>query len=374
MNGQRTWVEVSLSALTDNYRQIRSQLDCMYLAVVKANAYGHGDVAIATHLQKLGADWFGVATADEGAALRRQGIKRPILVFGYTPAIDAALLAEYDLTQTLFSDEYADALRAAALSAGVTVDCHLKLDTGMNRIGFDSQRPDLPEAVRALCGDRLRITGCFTHFAVADELSGQSSQFTRLQFTRFQDACRRLQEAGIDPGLRHCCNSAGAMVYPEAQLDMVRVGISQYGFAPSGELAEQLSLSPILTFCSTVAMVKDIPPGDTVSYGRIYTAGSPRRIATIAVGYADGYPRELGNSASVIIRGQYAPVVGRVCMDQLMADVTNIPDVAMGDRVVLAGSQGDCSVTFEQLAELTHTVHYERICAISARVSRVYLD
>ncbi|MEG1777705.1 MAG: alanine racemase, partial [Angelakisella sp.] len=186
------------------------------------------------------------------------------------------------------------------------------------------------------------------------------------------DACARLEKAGISTGIRHCANSAAAMLYPEMQLDMVRVGISQYGFAPSEELCGKLNLTPLMTFCSTVAMVKEIDQGDTLSYGRIYTADSRRRIATITVGYADGYPRKLGGIAKVIIRGGYAPVVGRVCMDQLMADVTDLPEVCMGDRVILVGKDGDCEITFEQLAALTDTVHYERICAISPRVPRIY--
>ncbi|MEG2086641.1 MAG: alanine racemase [Angelakisella sp.] len=374
MNGQRTWAEISMEALADNYYHIRSKLTTRYLAVVKANAYGHGDTAIANELQRLGADWFGVATVYEGMALRDSGITKPILVFGYTAVEDAALLSEYHITQALFSKEYGLALSAAAKAAGVTVDCHLKLDTGMHRIGFDVRSNTLAADIREACGDTIRITGTFTHFAVADELSPQSLAFTRQQLASFKLACQTLQDAGIPTGLLHCANSAGAIMLPEAELDMVRVGISQYGFAPSDELAGQLQLTPVMTFCSTVAMVKEILPGDTVSYGRQYTAQEPRKIATVTAGYADGYPRMLGGLANVIIRGQYAPVLGRVCMDQLMADVTNIPGVTLGDRVVLAGRDGDCEVSFEQLAALTHTVHYERICAISTRVPRIYME
>lgn len=373
MNGQRTWAEISLTALADNYHNIHSHLNCKYLAVVKANAYGHGDTVIATELQKLGADWFGVATADEGVALRRHGVVRPILIFGYTAPDEVALLVSEQLTQTLYSHEYAEALETAAKAAGVTVECHLKLDTGMGRIGFDSQCPTLGTDIAALLGNHLKVTGTFTHFAVADELSEESVSFTELQAARFYTACYRLGAAGVTIGLRHCANSAAAALYPQGQMDMVRVGISQYGFAPSAELAERVKLTPLMTFCSTVAMVKEIHAGDTLSYGRIYTASGTRRIATITAGYADGYPRKLGGLANVIIHGQYAPVVGRVCMDQLMADVTDIPQVSMGDRAILAGREGDCEVSFEELAALTDTVHYERICAISPRVPRIYL-
>lgn len=374
MNGQRTWAEISLSALDDNYHNIRKILDCNYLAVVKADAYGHGDTVVATRLQQLGADWFGVATADEGAALRHCGITRPILVFGYTSPVDASLLSAEHLTQALYSVEYGEQLQSNAKAAGVTVDCHLKLDTGMGRLGFDSQSPDLVEDIKRLCGDSLRLTGVFTHFAVADELDERSVDFTKTQLDRFKAAIACLEHAGIDPGLRHCANSAGATIYPESRMDMVRVGISQYGYAPSAELEGKIKLTPMMTFCSTIAMIKEIQPGDTLSYGRIYTAPTRRRIATIPVGYADGYPRQLGGTGRVIIKGKYAPVVGRVCMDQMMADITHIPEAGLGDRVILAGSQGDCKVSFEELAALTGTVNYERVCAVSSRVPRVYLD
>lgn len=375
MNGQRTWVEVSLRALAENYRKIREELSgCAYLAVVKANAYGHGDTAVSLELQRLGADWFGVATADEGRSLRLHGVTKPILVFGYTSPQDAGMLVEHGLTQTLYSHEYGRALSDAARAAGLVVECHLKLDTGMGRLGFESKSPTLAQDVLDACADGLKITGTFTHFAVADELSEISHEFTKHQIELFEQACTCLRNAGIDTGIRHAANSAGALVYPEAAFDMVRVGISQYGFAPSDELHDSIKLTPVMTFCSTVAMVKDIDAGDTLSYGRIYTATGQRRVATITAGYADGYPRKLGGIANVIIRGQYAPVVGRVCMDQLMADVTDIPEAAMGDRVILAGRQGDCEVSFEQLASLTDTVHYERICAVSSRVPRIYTE
>lgn len=372
LDEQRTWVEVSLDALSHNYNTIRSLLHCKYLAVVKANAYGHGDSVISAALQELGANWFGVATIQEAVTLRKNGIVKPILIFGYTSPASAALLQSEHLTQTVYSEEYGLALGAAAHSAGVTVDCHLKLDSGMGRLGFDTQNPNLAAKVDGIFGGSLHLTGTFTHFAVADELCDVSVKFTMEQLCRFEAACTLLHRAGINPGIRHCANSAAAMLYPETQLDMVRVGISQYGFAPSDELSGKAQLCPLMSFCSTVAMVKEIESGDTLSYGRIYTADSKRRIATITAGYADGYPRKLGGIAQVIIRGQYAPVVGRVCMDQLMADVTDLPNVSMGDRVTLVGRDGDCEITFEQIAALTDTVHYERICAISPRVPRVY--
>lgn len=372
LDEQRAWVEVSLDALSHNYHTIRGLLHCGYLAVVKANAYGHGDTVISAALQELGADWFGVATIQEAVTLRKNGIVKPILIFGYTSPASAALLAQEHLTQTVYSKEYGLALQSAAQAAGVVLDCHLKLDSGMGRLGFDTRNPQLAREVAELFGNSLRLTGTFTHFAVADELCDDSVSFTIEQLHRFQEACAGLRQEGIGPGIRHCANSAAALLYPQTQLDMVRVGVAQYGFAPSDELAGRLELHPLMTFCATVAMVKEVEAGDTLSYGRIYTAQSKRRIATITAGYADGYPRKLGGIAQVIINGRYAPVVGRVCMDQLMADVTELPEVQMGDRVILVGREGDREITFEQIATLTDTVHYERVCAISPRVPRVY--
>ena len=371
---QRTWAEISLGALAHNYNNIRAMLGCQYLAVVKANAYGHGDVAMAQRLQQLGADWFGVATMQEGVTLRKNGIVKPILIFGYTGVAMAKHLASYRLTQTVFSNEYGLALAQQATFDKVIVDCHIKLDTGMGRVGFDVSSPHLVEQVAYLHESSLHCTGIFTHFAVADELSPKSVAFTKLQFSRFETACQDLSDHGLTLGIRHCANSATSILYPEMQLDMVRVGIAQYGLAPSLETAHAIELLPVMSVCSTVSMVKDIKQGDTISYGRIYTATQPRRVASITAGYADGYPRNLGGIASVIIHGQLAPVIGRVCMDQLVADVSDIPDVNMGDKVTLIGSEGQNTVTFDQMAQWTNTLNYECICAISPRVPRVYIS
>ena len=371
---QRTWAEISLGALETNYNNIRGMLDCQYLAVVKANAYGHGDVAIAQRLQQIGADWFGVATMQEGVALRKNGITKPILIFGYTGVAMVKQLASYKLTQTVFSSEYGIALARQAEKDNITVNCHLKLDTGMGRIGFDITHPAFIKQVTSLYGGKLNFTGIFTHFAVADELSPCSVEFTQLQFERFEEACQQLKDKGLILGIRHCANSATSLLYPQMQLDMVRVGIAQYGLDPSPEAQGRANLLPVMSVCSTVALVKEINKGDTVSYGRIYTATEKRRVATITAGYADGYPRNLGGLSSVIIHGQLAPVIGRVCMDQLIADVTHIKDVVMGDKVTLIGSEGEHTITFDHMAQWTNTLNYECICAISPRVPRVYIS
>ncbi len=373
----RIRAEIRLDHLRHNYQVIRSAIGASrYLAVVKADAYGHGAAVVAPALQKLGADWFGVASLEEALALREAGIFRPVLIFGWTDPSCAAVLAEKKITQTVYSREYARALAEAAQQAGVTVDVHLKVDSGMGRLGFDSRnKEDLEALLDAARESRFRVTGTFTHFAVADEPENpESVSFTRQQFQRFQEACAYLTAHGADPGLCHCCNSAAGLLFPEMRLDMVRMGICTYGMDPSNQMAGRVDLRPVMSLRSVVSLVKTIRPGDTVSYGRIYTATEERRIATIPVGYADGYLRALGGRADVLIRGRRAPVVGRVCMDQMMADVTEIPGVAMGDVVTLAGTDGQETITMDELAGLTDTISYEKVCGLTQRVIRVYLD
>ena len=373
---KRCWAAISLDHLAYNMKQIRSRLHagCRVMAVVKANAYGHGDAALVPYFQQYGADWFAVSNLEEALMLRRNGAALPILILGTTPARYAAVLSREDITQTVFSADYADQLETEARRAGVTVAVHIKVDTGMSRIGF---RPEEPEAIERVYRARgLRATGIFTHFACSDETDAESRAFTQRQYDRFTDVCRQLEEKGIAPGLRHCCNSGAVVQYPQMQLDMVRPGIILYGLAPSEELAGAMDLRPVMTLYSRVSMVKEIPADTPVSYGRTYTTGRPARVATVSCGYADGYPRALSSRASMRVgdagSGSEAPVIGRVCMDQLILDVTGIPDVAADDTVVAAG--GDGNQSFERLAALAGTIHYELVCKINRRVPRVYLE
>lgn len=373
---ERCWAQVDLRALRRNYRRLRSLLapEQKYLAVVKANAYGHGAVPVALALEEEGADWFGVATLEEGEELRRGGVRRPILIFGYTPPGAARRLAAGELTQGVFSGEYAAALGAQAAQAGVQVDFHLMVDSGMGRLGLRPGEPgSLRQAAEILENPALRCTGAFTHFAVADEEKEESAAFTGEQFRRFTGFCRSLEEQGFILGLLHCANSAAAILSPEMRLGMCRFGIVQYGLDPSEEVG-LAGLEPVMSLRATIAMVKEIHPGDTVSYGRLYTAQESRRIATVAIGYADGYPRCGWQGGRVIVKGRYAPIAGRVCMDQLMVDVTEIPGAAPGDPVTLAGRAGEAEITWDEVAEKSGTVSYERICAVSGRVPRVYID
>lgn len=377
MDYKRCWASVDLAALSQNYRSIRRFLTpgCRYLAIVKADGYGHGAATVASLLQKEGADWFGVATLEEALKLRRQGIYRPILVLGYTDPAAASILASNTITQTLFSEEYALQLAQEAARAGCTVDCHVKIDTGMSRLGFEAENPGTVPLIEKLAAEsRLRLTGIFTHFAVADEDTEVSREFTERQFTLFMQVCNRLQAAGVNVGLRHCCNSAGTLLHPDYHLDMCRIGLSQYGLDPDPCMKDLLQIRPAMSLYTVVSMVKEIPAGATVSYGRQYTAPSPRRIATVAIGYADGYPRALSNRAEMLLHGKRAPVVGRVCMDQLMLDVTDIPEARMGDIAVAAGCEGDESITFDDWARWAGTINYEVLCGISKRVPRLITE
>lgn len=374
---ERCWAEVDLGSVRRNYRRLRGLLtpEQKYLAVVKANAYGHGALPVARVLEEEGADWFGVASLEEGEELRQGGITRPILIFGYTPPQHASWLANSKLTQGVFSAEYAAALGEASAKAGVQVNFHLMIDSGMGRLGLRPGEPDALSQARTILRDpRLLCTGVFTHFAVADELGEASVAFTEEQFSRYSGFCQTLAKEGFSLGVLHCANSAAAILRPEMRLGMCRFGIVGYGLDPSGELAGCFPLEPVMSLRATVAMVKEIHPGDTLSYGRLYQAEGPRRIATVAIGYADGYPRMLWQGGRAIVRGQFVPVSGRVCMDQLMIDVTGVPQVEPGDMVTLAGRDGEAEITWDEVGSKSGTVSYERICGVGQRVPRVYTD
>ncbi len=375
---RRTWTEIDCNALLHNYETIHKQTaGCKIMAVVKADAYGHGDIAVAKVLQQAGVHWFAVSNFEEALSLREQGITCPILVLGYTPPENAAGLADRHITQTVYSLEYAYALNEAAQAAGTRINCHIKLDTGMARIGFCAwkghEEIGAAQTAQACMLPGLDCTGIFTHFSCADELSPESTAFTREQFQSFQKTVALLEKQGFHFLLHHCCNSAATLRFPEMYLDMVRAGVILYGLSPAPECDGLANLHPVMNFYSTITLVKEVEAGIQVSYGRTYTAPEQRKLATIAVGYADGFRRNFSNLGHVIVHGQYAPIVGRVCMDQTLIDVTGIPDVTMGDRVILVGQEGNCSITFDQFAQLNGTINYEEICLIGRRVPRVYL-
>ncbi len=377
---RRAWAEIDLDALGHNFRQVRQATDpkAQVCCVVKADGYGHGAVRIAREFQELGAGWFAVSNLEEALQLRQEGIRQPVLVLGFTPPEEAGTLAQKQISQCVYSTDYAQALSCQAAADGVRVKVHLKIDTGMNRLGFCFQDISRDESaiaeVKAVCAlPGLNPEGIFTHFAVSDGGS-QGDAFTMRQFGCFKEIMEALQREGIRFSVRHCANSAAVFDYPLSHLDMVRAGVVLYGLAPSSQLRAQLKLRPVLSLRSVVSHVKTIAPGATVSYGREFTAEQATKVATVPVGYADGYPRALSNGrAQVLLHGQRCPVLGRVCMDQLMVDVTALGPVHRGDQVTLIGRDGQEEITASQLAGWEGTINYEVVCAVSKRVPRVYM-
>ena len=372
----RTWREISLANLEHNYRALRALLPqgCRFLGVVKANAYGNGAVPVAKRLEELGAEYLAVACVDEAAELREAGVKTPILVLGDTPNECAADLLRLDLTQNVPDLETARALSAAAVAAGKTIKVHMKVDTGMSRLGFLCDEAHMDASVEALAvASRLpglEAEGIFTHFSDSDG----NEEYTMLQLGRFLAVLDRLAERGITFPIRHCANSGAVLHYPCTYLDMVRPGIALYGHypAPDCEGLDGPGLRPVMELKSRIATVRALPAGTCVSYGRTCTLQRDSLLAVVPIGYADGLPRLCSNGLEMLVRGQRAPIVGRVCMDMCMVDVTDIPGVQPGDVATVYGSDGDETVTVEAAAERAGTIQYELLCAVSERVPRVY--
>lgn len=339
------------------------------IAVVKADGYGHGAIPIARMAEDYDYIWgFAAATVEEALQLRHAGIKKPVLILGFVFPDACEEIVRQEIRPAVFTLRAAEQFSEEAVRQGKTVHVHIKVDTGMSRIGLtdDEKGADLVKAVSLL--PNLEIEGLFTHFARADE---RDKTDAGRQLARFHAFSRLVKERGVEIPLRHCSNSAGIFDLPEANLDAVRAGISIYGLYPSGEVSRlTVPITPVLTLKSHVAFIKEVEPGTAVSYGGTFVAEHAMRIATIPVGYGDGYPRSLSNKGCVLIRGQRAPIVGRICMDQFMVDVTGIPQAAEGDMVTLIGADGGLELTMEGLAELSGRFHYELACDIGKRVPR----
>ncbi len=367
----RTWAEIDISALVHNFKTIKKLTDkTQIMAVVKANAYGHSVGDIAPVLQENGADFFAVSNIDEALQLREIGINRPILILGYTPVKMADMLSKNNISQCVYSREYAEQLSAQAVKKSVNINIHIKLDTGMSRLGFDCRNNSLLGIDDAIYSAKLAgfcLEGVFTHFAVSDRSNSEDDGFTDSQFSLFEKAKSAFENAGITPRYYHCSNSAALILDKDKQLDICRPGIILYGLSPSDAPELECGLIPVMTLKSVVSMVKTIKKGDSVSYGRTFKADRDIKIATVAAGYADGYPRALSNKAYVLINGEKAPILGRVCMDQLSVDVSHIDNVKMGDEVILFGKE----LSVDILAELCGTINYEIVCGISPRVPRI---
>ncbi|WP_317853675.1 alanine racemase [Chakrabartyella piscis] len=376
---RRTWAEIDLDVLDQNLKSICSKVgDKKLMGIVKADAYGHGDLAVAKAMLANGYTCFGVSNIEEAIALRNGGIAEPILILGYTPIAATKYLAQFNLTQAVVNAEFAEALQEEAVKLGVTVDVHIKLDTGMTRVGFQTDDENFADSKESLLAmskmKNLHITGIFTHFAVADAYSDTHKEFTTMQYDRIIKMIAELEAEGVNLGVHHCANSATIIAYGDRHLDMCRSGIISYGMLPSGECAGMIDIAPIMTWKSTIAMVKTAKAGSEISYGRTYKAETDRIIATIPIGYADGYSRALsGGKGKMVVNGVLVPVVGRVCMDQLMLDVTDVPNVKMGDEVIVMGTQGEVGFTADDMAAMLGTINYEITCDVAKRVPRIYM-
>lgn len=379
------WAEVDLAAIAHNLRELRRRADsrARVMAVVKANGYGHGAAAVARTALENGADWLGVARLAEAVELREEGLDAPMLVFGYTPPADAARLIDYDLRQSVGSLEAARAYSGAAEARGRRIRVHVKVDTGMGRLGMvpaaDGSTPGqsvdeafLREATAVARLPGIQAEGVFTHFAASDSADLSSA---RRQLALFNEVLSALRSRGVEFEVRHAANSAAVIALPESHFDLVRPGIALYGLSPSAEVdLAGISLKPAMALKTRIVHLKAVPAGTGISYGMTYRTPRPTVIATVAAGYADGYRRRFSSRGRMLVRGRRAPVVGRVCMDLTMLDVGAVPDVAVGDEAVIFGRQDGEALSVDDLAAELGTINYEIVCGVTARVPRVHID
>lgn len=369
------WAQIDLDAAAANMRNIRRLVgpDVLITSAVKANAYGHGSVEMARVYLESGADRLAVACLDEAVELRLAGIKVPILILGHTDGRRAQEAVKYGIDVAVFHYEDAVLFSREAVRQGTKARIHLAVDTGMGRIGFRRSEDSIAVIVRIAALPCLSIEGMFTHFAVSDEADEADIAYTKRQYDTFSWFCRRLAAEHIHIPVVHCSSSAGTLAYPDFRCDMVRTGIIQYGYHPS-DTVQSLSFvpQPVMSLHCCITHIKQIAPGETISYGRHFVAQRPTVIATIPIGYADGYPRLLSNKADVLVHGQRVRQVGNICMDQCMLDVTDIENPAVGDEVVLFGRQGAEEIRLEELARIIGTIDHEILCNVNRRVPRIY--
>lgn len=367
------WAEVNLDNIAHNITQLKSitSAGAEFMAVVKANAYGHGAEQVAHVALENGASWLAVARVNEGVALRQAGISAPILILGYTPPKNYGSLLAYDLTQTVYSLKMAQDISHLAAQANKKIAVHIKVDTGMGRLGFIPNKNSVKDITAIAALPNVNVEGIFTHFASADSLD-KTYAFKQLQ--KFTELLDLLSEEGVHFRYRHAANSAAIIDLPESHFDLVRAGIALYGYYPSGEVRrDRVSLKQAMSVKTMVAHVKQVPSGTGISYGVTYITSRDTVVATIPVGYADGYSRLLSSRGGVLIHGQRARVIGRICMDQFMVDVGHIPDVDTGDEVIIMGNQGKETISADEIADKIGTISYEVLCMVSARVPRYYI-
>ena len=372
----RAWAEVNLDAIAQNIRSIRkiTNPNAKLLTVVKADAYGHGFLDVSKTMIESGADYLGVATFDEAKQIRSHNINVPIMIIGAIMDSDIENIIKLDIIPTVFDKDTAKRISDRASLLKKNAKIHIKLDTGMTRIGFvcgDDDSSTVNDILEISKMPHIEIDGIFTHFARADE---KDKSYTKTQFEKFKNVCDKLEEKGLKIPIKHVCNSGGIIQFPEYHLDMVRCGIIGYGYYPSEEVDKNtLPLEPAMTFKTVVTNIKDVPSNTAISYGGTYITDKKMKIATIAIGYADGYSRVLSNKASVIINGKKARLVGNICMDQTMVDVSDFDDVKIGDEVILFGKSGNNMITVVSVADIIGTINYEILCVVGKRVPRVYI-
>ena len=377
---KRTWAKVDVDNIKHNFNEIKKRLNpkTKLLCVLKADAYGHGAEFLVGEYEKLGADFFGVSNLDEAMQLRKAGAKKPILIFGYTPSECADILADNNISQAVFSLEYAKKLQKQCKNKGVKVKAHLKIDTGMSRIGFfaqdeESRNRSVDEILEISGMPEIEIEGMFTHFSVADDVTN-NKEYTLNQIDNFKDIIKILEAKGLYIPLKHCCNSGALINFHDMQLDMVRAGVILYGLYPSDEIVGKIDLKPAMSLKTVVSQVKTIPKGTSVSYGRTFVSDREIKVASVAIGYADGYSIKFSNNSEMLVHGKRAKILGRVCMDQLMLDVSDIEGVAEGDEVIVFGGDGENNISVDELAKNIGTINYEIICLIGKRVPRIYAE
>lgn len=365
MENKRIIAQINLTNIAYNIKNIKKYVSTKVMAIIKADAYGHGAIPVSQVCADNGADWLGVATIEEALDIRTNGVKLPILILGDTVDNELKNVVEYNITQTIFCTQIANKLSKIAMSLNKHVDVHIKIDTGMNRIGFSTDNNSIDEILKISKLPFINVTGIFSHFATSDSFD---KAFSNIQFNAFMNMVNKLNNAGLTNIITHISNSGAILDLSEYNLDMVRAGILLYGIYPSNEVKHSIPLKRAMTIKSYVSFVKDVGIGNSISYNQTYHTTKITKIATIPVGYADGYRRAMSNCGRVFINGSYANIIGSVCMDQFMVDVSGI-NVSRGDTVILMGDD----ITVYELASIQNSIPYEVICAVSRRVPRVYI-
>ncbi len=365
-----TWAEIDLNAIKHNLTQLKGIVEpqgSKVLAIIKDNAYGHGAIEVARVAQSVNIRSFGVATIEEAIQLRQAGIQDSILILGCILPDQAEDIVKYNITQTISDISVCKAISKIAKHLNKSANIHIKIDTGMGRIGIAYEKA-IPFIEQVLQIPNIKLEGIFTHFASADT----DRNFTQLQIDRFQQIISSLEEKGIYIPIKHASNSAGILNFPSAYFDMVRPGISIYGLYPCDNPSKQIDLRPALSLKTKIVYLKDLPIGHAVSYECTYITQKMTKVATLPIGYGHGYSRKLSNDGEVLINGKRASIIGLVCMDQCLCDVTDIPNVSIGDEVVLIGKQGNDQITADEIADKTDTISYEVVCGIHSNVKRIY--